>query len=78
MITSMILCNFIRKYVDNDQEFQPFDNDDELLPTSESENQREENNEEQSSTYVKWIKNMIKLRHFSSSVNILVILLIIF
>ena len=50
MITSMVLHNFIRKYVDNDQEFQPFDNDDELLPTSESENQREENNEEQSTS----------------------------
>ena len=50
VIASMVLHNFIRKYVDNDQEFQAFDNDDELLPTSESENQREENNEEQSTS----------------------------
>ena len=48
VIASMILHNFIRKYADNDQEFQPFHNNEELLPTSESENQREENNEEQS------------------------------
>ncbi|KAL9426064.1 hypothetical protein AB3S75_032935 [Citrus x aurantiifolia] len=46
----MVLHNFIRKYADNDQEFQPFDNDDELLPISESENQREENNEKQSTS----------------------------
>ena len=38
VIASMVLHNFIRKYADNDQEFQPFDNDDELLPTSESKN----------------------------------------
>ncbi|KAH9688209.1 DDE Tnp4 domain-containing protein [Citrus sinensis] len=50
VIASMVLHNFIRRYADNDQEFQPFDNDDELLPTSESENQREENNEEQSTS----------------------------
>ncbi|ESR45052.1 hypothetical protein CICLE_v10003111mg, partial [Citrus x clementina] len=50
VITSMVFHNFIRKYAYNDQEFQPFDNDDELLPTSESENQREENNEEQSTS----------------------------
>ena len=50
VIASMVLHNFIRKYANNDQEFQPFDNDDELLPTSESENQREENNEEQSTS----------------------------
>ena len=50
VITSMVLHNFIRKYANNDQEFQPFDNDDELLPTSKSENQSEENNEEQSTS----------------------------
>ena len=40
VIASMVLHNFIRKYVDNDQEFQPFDDDKELLPTSESENHK--------------------------------------
>lgn len=46
----MVLQNFVRKYADNDQEFQPFDNDKKLLPTSESENQREENNKDESTS----------------------------
>jgi hypothetical protein len=32
-VASMALHNFIRKYAINDVEFQPYDNDENLLPT---------------------------------------------
>lgn len=79
MIASTVLHNFIRKYAYNDQEFQPFEDEEELLSTMKVRLRRKrtmKNKVQVHSMSVKYTKNVIKLQLFSCTVNISVILLI--